>query len=388
MSKNRGGIREYYSSREKANVFEACVYVKDAFGRPRKKRKSFLTKKGAVAWREAERTRIRRGYASPTRVTLGELCDDFLRRKRETVTAYHRHELVCRRLQELFSPSTVVTKLTPASVESFKAARRGAGASDRTLVRELDIVKHLFSESWRDDKRLGGWSLPVAKPKEPPSTQTRTLSPDEEALVEPILRRLCPAAADFFQLSLMLVTRRSELLLARVNQVLWHHVLYPNGAILIRGKGSRWREIPLTPESAAILRRRIECANFSASEWLFPSSRGGDKPMSHPTLYQHIARAFKEAGIPFGLKTGLTVHGFRRTGSRRLRLLGRASGLSPDVIAAYSGHSVATMLRYYQEATPEELLEAARLLSATAPATKTEAKTAKTRDIRRRRSRA
>lgn len=88
-------------------------------------------------------------------------------------------------------------------------------------------------------------------------------------------------------------------------------------------------EVPLATQAVAILRDLKPLTG--AGQYVFPSVRGGDRPMSNMTLNGALQR------MGIDTQSELTTHGFR---AMARTMLAERLGVDPDVIEAQLAHSV------------------------------------------------
>jgi integrase len=107
---------------------------------------------------------------------------------------------------------------------------------------------------------------------------------------------------------------------------------------VIHGKGDRYREIPLTPATIALLGKRWKDSAYVFPRWRDPNT---------------VTRMFREVAKKARVK-GVTPHTLRHTTESRLAMAG------VDISARMSmlGHSTVAMAIHYSHITAEQLREA------------------------------
>jgi integrase/recombinase XerD len=70
----------------------------------------------------------------------------------------------------------------------------------------------------------------------------------------------------------------------------------PDGFVLVRGKGSKERIVPIADSSARWVARHLAARGPKAGAWVFPGSRG--KAVTRQTVFNALKIAARKAGVP------------------------------------------------------------------------------------------
>jgi integrase/recombinase XerC len=193
------------------------------------------------------------------------------------------------------------------TVRRYAAARHRAGASGRTLQRELSALRSLFRYLLRED-RIGhnpaaGVRAPKAQRKLP-----ATLGADQLCALldhtddEPLAVRDAAMIELFYSSGL----RLSELVSANLGDLDLHE-----GIITVTGKGAKTRRVPVGGKAREAIRRWLALRGSFAAEGdpaLFVSSRGR---RIHPrTVQQRLARWGLAQGAGRNVHPHLLRHSF------------------------------------------------------------------------------
>src|SRR5205085_843674 len=69
-----------------------------------------------------------------------------------------------------------------------------------------------------------------------------------------------------------------------------------DGFVLVRGKGSKERIVPIADVSAAWVARHVAARPPGSGSWVFPGSRG--KAVTRQTVFNALKAAARKAGLP------------------------------------------------------------------------------------------
>jgi integrase/recombinase XerC len=251
-------------------------------------------------------------------------------------------------------------KLVPADVRAFMAARRGDGASGRSLMRSLAGVRSFARFLERNHKGKVGALAAVRAPKVP------------KTLPKPLAIN---SAKRIVNADLRAGEEREPWVLARDAAVL--ALLYGSGlrisealglkredmpapgkgdAISVTGKGKKQRMVPLLPQVARLAADYVALCPYDlpAGGPLFVGARGG--PLS-PRIVQLVmerlrgALSLPDTATPHALRHSFATHLLARGGDLRAiqELLGHAS-LSTTQI--YTAVDTERLLEVYRSAHP------------------------------------
>jgi integrase/recombinase XerD len=178
-------------------------------------------------------------------------------------------------------------------VVRYLGALRGEGASPRTIARATSSLRGLYKFLAADgivdadptSELVGArrWSLlpkllsveDVGKLLDAPDVETpRGLR--DRAMLE--LLYACGL-------------RVSELATLRVD-----NLRLADGFVLVRGKGSKERVVPIADSSARWVARHVAARGPRAGAWVFPGSRG--RPVTRQTVFNALKAAARKAGQP------------------------------------------------------------------------------------------
>lgn len=193
----------------------------------------------------------------------------------------------------------VATKdVSPSEVVSFLGARRAGGASPRSLARATSALRGFFrflaaerilpSDPTAELQNPRRWSV---LPKLLSAEEVRRLleAPDVETpkgLRDRAMLELLYACG-------VRVSELAALPLANLRLA--------DGFVLVRGKGSKERVVPIADASARWVARYIKSSRAkrrgaASSPWLFPGGRG--RPVTRQTVFLVLKAAARRAGLP------------------------------------------------------------------------------------------
>lgn len=96
--------------------------------------------------------------------------------------------------------------------------------------------------------------------------------------------------------------------LSELRSLRTEHIDASRGTIRVHGKGSKHREVPLSPRLLTLLREYWRMAEVD-SPWLFPGAKPG-QPLCRETLQKIVSRAAKAAGVTKRVCPHLLRHTF------------------------------------------------------------------------------
>lgn len=302
-------------------------------------------------------------------VTLGALIEAHLaamrQRGRDRVNQ-KRAETVLNRFVGIVGKDTHVDLIKTSDMNlyvqrrySAKSTRgRGGKISPQTINRELSEIKSCLSSAKLHFASLSDYRSPEAPWQEEPTDGRRqTWSAETRDAVLAQLRqpprkgekpdniRSREAVADMFVIALQTGMRAGE-----VRKLRKSNLDFPARLIIVTSKkglsksrSGKTREIPMTPEVYAILKRRVES---NRSEWLFPGQDAA-KPMSKHN--KPFITACRRAGITYGLNIdgGMIFNDARRTAENIML----DAGHQPRAVGDLLGHSPETMAKHYARST-------------------------------------
>ena len=234
-----------------------------------------------------------------------------------------------------FFRSKYVHEITPGDCEKFKTFRRsddGGAVREVTIRHDLhtlsDFLQYGRKHNWLQDDPLKD----VEIPSDAEAVRDYVLSPEDEPRY---FRAAAERSMDLHDLARLMLDQGF-----RPEEVMEFSVFSFNPAAgkltVASGKSkAAKRSLLLTPESRAIVERRIARAKELNTVWLFPSPRNPQRPI------KKVSNAHEDVRQ----KTGLffTLYELRHTFATRM---GEA-GISPQVLMKLLGHSsLRCVMRY------------------------------------------
>ncbi|MEJ2377085.1 MAG: tyrosine recombinase XerC [Pseudolabrys sp.] len=244
-----------------------------------------------------------------------------------------------------------LAKLTPADVRAFMAARRSAGAGNRSLMRGLAGTRSFarFLErngkgklaalaAVRTPKLAKGLPKPIAASAARRMTEAETRA--GEARAPWIVARDAAVLALLYGAGL----RISEALGLRAQDV-----AQGTDALTVTGKGNKARMVPLLPQVAKLIAGYVALCphELTPDGPLFVGSRGG--PLSPRVVQLAMARLRGALGLP----DSATPHALRH--SFATHLLARGGDLR--AIQELLGHASLSTTQVYTAVDTERLLD-------------------------------
>jgi integrase len=226
-------------------------------------------------------------------------------------------------------------QVTEFAVKHYERDRKGEGASQATVNRELATLSHLFSHAVK-----AKWLRPEQKPFVEKGEEPRK---PITILTEAQCRKLMSAAYEdsdqrlwlFVMFGLNTAMRHREILAARYDRVDWER-----RRLFIPEAKAGEREQPLTKALVEALQRQRKMER-DKNGWVFPTLIKGQSKAGHRT---NLARPFARAVVRAGLDPDrVTPHTMRHTAITRLI----QAGVDLPTVQRISGHkTLAMVLRY------------------------------------------
>jgi integrase/recombinase XerC len=251
-----------------------------------------------------------------------------------------------------------LAKLTPADVRAFMAARRAAGANNRSLMRGLAGCRSFARYLERQGKGKVAALAAVRMPKLPRSLPKPLAANAAKQMTESQLRQgearepwILARDAAVIGLLYGAGLRVSEALALKRRDVSG-----APDAITVTGKGNKTRMVPLLPQVMKLIDDYLKLSPFTAAPEtpLFAGARGG--PLSARVVQLTVARlrgllGLPESATPHALRHSFATHLLARGGDLRAiqELLGHAS-LSTTQI--YTAVDAERLLDVYTSAHP------------------------------------
>lgn len=263
-----------------------------------------------------------------------------------------------------------VESLTTADVISYKRLRLRR-VSPNTLNTELVRIGQMLRRAGDYFPSLARWKPPrIPYEPVPQHGRERVVTPDEAAALLAELRaprridegeseatwRNRLTAADFWEISPYVGMRTTELRLLEKSWVDLREALLRLPKHVT--KGGRAREVPLSDEALAVVRRRM--LSSPHPRYLFPGATGANV-IHQSVLYEVLRRAAARAGLAYGQRA---VGGFRPHDNRHTFVTDMLqSGADAATVGSIVGHSTRYMTLIYSHATNESKRRAVRNLS-------------------------
>jgi integrase/recombinase XerC len=243
-----------------------------------------------------------------------------------------------------------LAKLTPADVRAFMAARRSAGAGNRSLMRGLAGARSFARFLERNGKGKVAALTAVRTPK-----LARTLP---KPIAASAAKRMTEAETRAGEAREPWIIARDAAVLAllygaglRISEALSLRTKdFAEGcdALTVTGKGNKTRMVPLLPQVGKLIADYIAlCPNLPADGPLFIGSRGG--PLSPRVVQLAMARLRGALGLP----DSATPHALRH--SFATHLLARGGDLR--AIQELLGHASLSTTQIYTAVDAERLLD-------------------------------
>ena len=197
----------------------------------------------------------------------------------------------------LASSRTDPAGVTRGVIVAFLGARRSDGMSPRTLARVTSALRGLYgflsaekvvpADPTADLTNARRWAM---LPKVlSPEDVTRLLDAPDVATPRGLRNRA------LFELLYACGLRVSELAALPVEAL-----RLSEGFLLVRGKGSKERVVPIADSSARWVARYLQTVRAerpgAAGRWVFPGARG--KPITRQTVFLALKAAARKAGLP------------------------------------------------------------------------------------------
>src|SRR5499427_2749087 len=245
-----------------------------------------------------------------------------------------------------------LAKLTPADIRAFMAARRSDGIGNRSLMRALAGTRSFARFLERNGKGRVAALAAVRSPKLP-----KTLP---KALAITAAKRVADTGLHESETSQPWIIARDAAVLAllygsglRVSEALGlkrKDCADSRDALTVKGKGNKFRMVPLLPQVAEANADYVALCPFELSREadLFVGARGG--PLSPRVVQLTMARLRGALGLP----ETATPHALRH--SFATHLLARGGDLR--AIQELLGHASLSTTQIYTAVDTERLLEA------------------------------
>lgn len=223
-----------------------------------------------------------------------------------------------------------------------------------TIARKLSSIKSFFKYLVRFNVLAANPAADVETPKLPHTEPNYLTNKERAALIAAVGCSATPyyLARDMAIVVTLLNTgiRLSELVGLTLNSI---NLESSESFVKVRGKGDKWRTIPLNNEAIAALRKYLNGRPDVETNHLFVSRLG--KGLSTRSVYHLIKRYLKEAGIT---KEHVGVHSLRHTFSVSLL----SNGVNLFSIQKLLGHSKLETTSKYLHVIDADLRDAVNRL--------------------------
>jgi integrase len=229
-----------------------------------------------------------------------------------------------------------------AQVRQYIESRRGAGASDATINRELAIVRRGFKLGAREDP-----PLVHRQPAIPVLAETNVRQGFlEQEQYEKLLEELPASLKALFVCAYHVGARKNEL-----RRIKWPQVDFEAGMIRLPAtltKTKKPRTLPIYGDMKRWLEAQREACPKDC-EWVF-RGRGNHLVDNHLNGW---TEACERAGLP-----GLLFHDLRRSGVRNMK----RAGIQDKVAMEISGHRTRAVFDRYNIVDEADIQDAGELL--------------------------
>lgn len=217
------------------------------------------------------------------------LAKNSLEAYRRDLTAFGEH-LAVRRLK--------TKDVTRGDIVAFFGGRRATGASPRSLARATSALRGFFRFLASEGILPSDPTADLANPRRW-AVLPKFLTPDEVARLLDAPDVETPKGLRdraMFELLYACGLRVSELASLRIE-----NLRLQDGFVVVRGKGSKERVVPIADSSALWVERyrlavRAKKRGAASSPWLFPGAKG--KPVTRQTVFLALKAAARRAGLP------------------------------------------------------------------------------------------
>jgi len=246
-----------------------------------------------------------------------------------------------------------LAKLTPADVRAFMAARRSAGAGNRSLMRGLAGVRSFARFLERNGKGKLGALMAVRTPKLPRSLPKPLSIASAKRIADTELRAGEARAAWIIarDAAVLGLLYGSGLRIAEALSLKRKHAPLPGvgDSLTVIGKGNKSRMVPVLPQVAKLIADYVALCplELPGDGPLFIGARGG--PLSPRIVQLAMARLRGALGLP----DSATPHALRH--SFATHLLARGGDLR--AIQELLGHASLSTTQIYTAVDSERLLE-------------------------------
>lgn len=276
------------------------------------------------------------------------LAENSLEAYRRDLTAFGRH---------LDEEGLSIADVDRDALVRWFGLLRSRGVSPRSIARATSALRGLFRFLFAEKRILADPTSALENPRRWTTLPKLLSREDVEKLLEAPDVETPKGLRDKALVELLYAcgVRVSELATLRIASL---HL--PDGFVVVRGKGSKERVVPIADSSARWVSRwiagpRASRRGAASSPWLFPGS--GGRPLTRQTVFLALRRLARKAGVdPAAVSPHVLRHSFAThlvDGNADLRavqmMLGHASIATTEV---YTHVSRARARRVYDRSHP------------------------------------
>lgn len=232
-------------------------------------------------------------------------------------------------IADFLGPNKAVEDVTDRDLQMLIASRR-ANVSNATVNRSVTQLLHRVWAHNRVKTEINWKKLMLPEPRE----RVRELYASEERAIMDAIR---PDGRGIFKWAIATGMRRDECL-----NLKWANIDYDAAVVHIKGKGDKWRQIPLTREMISILagekHNPVYVFTYVQQRASHGRRRGTRHRLTKTVLRMIFHNALEQSGV-----TNLRWHDLRHTfATRYLRSCG-----NPALVQKWLGHDdIATTMKY------------------------------------------
>ncbi|MEW6064620.1 MAG: tyrosine-type recombinase/integrase [Bacillota bacterium] len=286
------------------------------------------------------------------KICSGNIFDDFFREiysggaARSTLDAY-RKDIAC---FAKWYMNTTGKELRPWEITSIDLREYQGymqniqGLKPATINRRMVALEKFIR--WAHGKgyidRLPAFPKTIREQKAPPKALERV---EQNRLLREVERRGKARDAALIRLMMSCGLRVSETIAIRLADL---DIGERHGSVTVRGKGNKYREVPVPPEARRAIREWLEerAKRYPDSEWLFPNRKGG-----------HITARYAERMVKnIGNFAGLDIHPHILRHTAATNML--RTGADLVTVAQVLGHADLNTTAIYTKPDRKTMLEA------------------------------
>ena len=188
--------------------------------------------------------------------------------------------------------------VTRGEIVSYLGARRAGGASPRSLARATSALRGFFRFLAGEGILPADPTAELANPRRW-AVLPRFLSADDvRKLLEAPDVETPKGLRDRAMIELLYAC---GLRVSELASLPLENLRLADGFVVVRGKGSKERVVPVADASARWVTRYVKTVRgkkrgAASSRWLFPGSKG--RPVTRQTVFHALKRAARKAGLP------------------------------------------------------------------------------------------